>query len=242
MGIPLFYSYSHKDERHREALETHLAILRRQGVVEEWSDRKIAPGSDWKDQINLNLQKAKIVLLLVSSNFLASDYCYETETIFALERHERKECVVIPVIVKPCSWKDAHFGHLQVLPKDGKPVTKWSDEDEAWLNIEQGVRRAMRDHSAIMEAKDYSQIKFGPAVRVDETAALDKLLLQFLSVYDRWYFSPLRIQKWGSRQKGFEVLSHYTTDDIRKELKDLLSDEVVKTTKSKKGNLLYKIA
>lgn len=98
MAVPLFYSYSHKDEGFRETLETHLAILKRQGYIDCWHDRRIAPGDNWKEEINFNLQNAKITLLLVSSNFLASDYCYDTETIFALEQHANKACVVIPII------------------------------------------------------------------------------------------------------------------------------------------------
>lgn len=241
MGIHVFYSYSHKDERYRKQLETHLAILRRRGLIEDWSDRKIAPGADWKEEINLNLEKAKIVLLLVSANFLASDYCYETEMIFALERHG-KTCIVIPIIIKPCSWRESHFAHLQAVPRDGIPVINWRIKEEAWMDVENGIRRAIESHATVMEAKDFSRIHFGTARPLDETAPLDKLLLQFLTVYNRWYFSPLRIQKWGSQQKGFEGLLRFSTIAIRKNLEGLQEEGKVKATKSQKGNLLYKIS
>ena len=103
--LSIFYSYSHKDEEYRETLETHLVILKRQNYINSWHDREITPGSYWEDKIDLNIKKAKIILLLISSNFLASDYCYDTETIFALDQHKKGKCIVIPIIIKPCLWQ-----------------------------------------------------------------------------------------------------------------------------------------
>ena len=105
--IKLFYSYSHKDELYREKLETHLSILRRNGYINEWHDRRISAGNEWEEEINFNLEDSDIILLLISSNFLASDYCYDTETIRALEKHESKEAIVIPIISTKVSILDA---------------------------------------------------------------------------------------------------------------------------------------
>lgn len=127
MSVFLFYSYSHKDEIYKNELQNHLSILKSQGYFEAWSDRQITPGAEWEEEINLNLQKANIVLLLLSSDFLASDYCNDTETIFALEQHEKGNAIVVPIIVRPCLWLKSHFKKLQALPKDGKPITKWED-------------------------------------------------------------------------------------------------------------------
>jgi hypothetical protein len=141
--IHLFYSYSHKDEELRNQLETHLALLRRQGFIHQWHDRRIGAGQEWAGAIDVNLESAQIILLLVSADFIASDYCYEQEMARAIERHEAGEACVIPVILRAVDWTDAPFAKLQALPKDGKPVTAWVDRDAAWLDVARGIRKAV---------------------------------------------------------------------------------------------------
>jgi hypothetical protein len=144
-AIRVFYSYSHKDEPFREELETHLSLLKRQGVIEAWHDRKITAGQEWANAIDQNLEAAHIILLLVSADFLASDYCYDVEMKAALKRHNDGEACVVPIITRPVDWSGALFGKLQALPKDAKPVTTWPNRDEAWLNVAQGIRRAVEE-------------------------------------------------------------------------------------------------
>lgn len=139
-AVKLFYSYSHKDEEIRNELEKHLSILKHQGVISEWHDRKISGGSEWENQIDTHLQSASIILLLVSSDFLASDFCYGKELKTAMQRHESGSSKVIPIIVRSVDWQQAPFAKLQALPKDAKPVKSWSDIDEAFTNIAQGIR------------------------------------------------------------------------------------------------------
>ena len=105
-GAPLllFYSYAHEDELLREQLEKHLSLLKRQGFISGWHDREILPGATWAQEIDVHLESASIVLLLVSPDFLASDYCYEVEMQRALERHRCGETRVIPIILRPCDW------------------------------------------------------------------------------------------------------------------------------------------
>src|SRR5713226_3133531 len=120
--VRMFFSYSHKDEGSKEQLEIHLAILQRKGLINTWSDRKILAGQNWESIIETQLDHADIVLFLISADFVASDYCYGKEMLRALERHERNEAKVIPIILRPVDWSDAPFSRLQALPKDGKPV------------------------------------------------------------------------------------------------------------------------
>jgi len=141
-AIEVFYSYSHKDEELRDQLENHLVMLKRDGVIQGWHDRRIIAGQEWDGEIDAHLKSADIILLLVSSDFLASNYCYDIEVKLAMERHEAKEARVIPVILRSCDWTTAPFGRLQGLPKDAIPVRKWSDQDDAFLDIAQGIRRA----------------------------------------------------------------------------------------------------
>jgi YD repeat-containing protein len=144
--IKLFYSYAHEDEELRHKLEGHLALLKRQGVIAEWHDRKIGAGKEWKGQIDDNLNRASVILLLVSSDFLSSDYCYDVEMTRALERHKAKEARVIPIILRPVyHWSSAPFGGLQTLPKNGKAVTEWTNQDTAFVDVVEGIHKAAEE-------------------------------------------------------------------------------------------------
>lgn len=139
--IRVFNSYAHEDEAQRDRLEKHLTILKRQKVIQTWHDRKILPGQNWADQIDQNLEEADIILLLISADFIASDYCYEIEVRRALERHEAGEAVVVPIILRPVDWTDAPFARLQALPKDAKPVETWTIKEQAWADVAEGIKR-----------------------------------------------------------------------------------------------------
>jgi internalin A len=138
-AVRLFISYSHKDENQRNELQTHIKLLQRQRIIDAWDDRRIDPGDEWKQKIDDNLERASIILLLVSSDFMASDYCYKTEIMRAMERHYNDEARVIPVIVRDTLWNNAPFAKLQALPKDGKPISQWPDKDTAWKNVAEGI-------------------------------------------------------------------------------------------------------
>lgn len=138
----LFFSYSHKDEALRDQLETHLAMLKRQGVIEAWHDRRIVAGNDFSNVIADELERADIILLLVSPDFLASAYCYEIEMKRAMERHAARTARVIPVILRHCDWHQAPFGKLTATPRDGRPVSGWPDVDEAFLDVVKAIRTA----------------------------------------------------------------------------------------------------
>ena len=139
----LFFSYSHKDEDFRDQLEVHLAMLKRQGLIDAWHDRRILAGDEIDKSIDAHLEKADIILLLVSADFLASAYCYDIEVRRAIERHDEASAQVIPVILRPCDWTTAPFGKLLAAPKDGKPVTQWQDRDDAFLNVVRLIKQAL---------------------------------------------------------------------------------------------------
>jgi hypothetical protein len=148
MAIKLFFSYSHKDEALRDQLEIQLAMLKRQGLIEAWHDRRIVAGSKLDGAISDKLEEADLILLLVSPDFIASDYCYDVEMTRALERHHAKEARVIPVILRPCDWHSAPFGGLLAAPRDGKAITKWPDIDEAFLDVVTAIRGAIQETPA----------------------------------------------------------------------------------------------
>ena len=143
-ALRLFFSYSHKDDLLREQLETHLKLLQRQGLIQPWHDRRILPGDDWAGEIDDNLNRADIILLLVSADFMASDYCYDIEMTRAMERHESGEARVIPIILRPVDWRGTPFNKLSWLPQNGEPVVQWENRDAAWLNVETGIKRVIQ--------------------------------------------------------------------------------------------------
>jgi hypothetical protein len=151
--LDVFISYSHRDEKLRETLGFHLASLQRQGVIKSWHDRKISAGTEWKQAIDENLNSVEIILLLISENFIASDYCYDLEMERAIARHDAGEARVIPIILKPVDWSGAPFGKLQALPKNAKPVTTWSNRGEAFLNIAEGIRQAAMEMATVLTDK-----------------------------------------------------------------------------------------
>ena len=148
-SVDLFFAYSHRDEAHRDALETHLTNLRRQGLIRTWHDRRIQAGQDWSGTIHEHLGQAGIVLLLVSADFIASDYCYHTEMKQALEQRKMGRTQVVPVILRACDWNHPPLGALQALPRDALPVTSWSNADEAWLNVAEGIRKIILQSASV---------------------------------------------------------------------------------------------
>lgn len=144
-SLKVFVSYSHIDEKQKEALLKHLKPLERMKLITEWHDRKLVAGDAWGEEISRNLERADIVLLLVSVDFINSKYCYDVELDRALERHADGTCRVVPVIVRGCIWQHTPFAKLQALPRDGKPVTSWPDLDEALSSIAEGVRILAED-------------------------------------------------------------------------------------------------
>src|SRR5262249_33625189 len=122
-AIEVFYAYAHPDAALRTELDTHLSLLRRQGIIAGWHDRRITAGTEWAGAIDAHRQCAQIILLLVSADFLASDYCYDVELQHAMARHQAGEARVIPIILRAVEWENAPFGTLQALPQDGRPIT-----------------------------------------------------------------------------------------------------------------------
>ncbi|MBN8560690.1 MAG: NACHT domain-containing protein [Leptolyngbya sp. UWPOB_LEPTO1] len=148
MTLKLFISYATRDEIFCDELDTHLALLKRQGFIDTWSARDITAGTDRAQAIG-NLHTAEIILLLISPNFIASDYCYDSELSHAIERHQQGKARVVPIIVRPCEWKFAPLDQLQAIPsKPGegiKSVTQWENRDEAFLAIAQEIRRVAKE-------------------------------------------------------------------------------------------------
>lgn len=154
-GLLLFCSYAHEDEKYKEDFDKHLTLLQKTGFIRVWHDRKVAAGMNWECELDDNLESAHLIALLISADFLSSDYCYGKEMKRAMARYDRGEAVVLPIIVRPVDWALAPFAKLQVLPKDGKAIIKWKSQDEAWTQVSKGIRKVIdRIHESASSKKN----------------------------------------------------------------------------------------
>jgi hypothetical protein len=201
----VFFSYSHADESLRDQLEKHLSVLKHQGLITAWHDRRIPAGHAFSKEIDAHLESADIVLLLVSSDFLASEYCYDREMKRAMERHESGNAVVIPVILRPCDWNDAPFGGLLAVPKDGRPVTQWPNPDEAFLDVVKGIK------SALVRRGAKPTIHFDGLVGV--TVPLSSAEIRSSNLRVAKQFSQLDKDRF--LHKGFEYVAKYFQNSLQ---------------------------
>jgi tetratricopeptide (TPR) repeat protein len=143
--VEVFCSYAREDETWLRKLETYLSLLERQGLITLWHDRLIVPGTNWAKAIDAHLETASVILLLVSADFFASDYCVGVVMQRALQRQDEGSACVIPILVREIHWTDTPFAHLQALPTDAKPLATWPDEERALADVAAGIRRAIEE-------------------------------------------------------------------------------------------------
>lgn len=143
-GKKAFFSYSRHDRQFLDQFLGHLSGLRRQGKLQPWDDRQILPGEEWDEAIKKELAAADIIFLLVSADFLNTDYIWEVEVKAAMERHYKGDTSVIPIIIRPCSWQSMPFGELNGLPRKGKPVVSYTTMDDAWLEIAKEIEELIK--------------------------------------------------------------------------------------------------
>jgi formylglycine-generating enzyme required for sulfatase activity len=168
--IEVFFSYSREDKPLRDKLEIHLSSLKRQGVISSWHDRQIIAGSEWEEEIDRHMQTADVILLLISPDFVNSEYCYDIELPVAMARHKAGEAFVVPILLRPVvGWKSLPFANLQVYPSGGKPITQWSHEDDAFVDVGEGILVAVRQ---LLEKRVQVQQERQEQVRREEQARL----------------------------------------------------------------------
>ncbi len=145
-SLELFYCYAREDRALRDELNKQLTDSRRSGLITTWYDGEIIPGTPWEKEIKTHLKNAHVILLLVSADFISSDYCYGKEMQSAMKRHNANEARVVPILLRPTVCNNAPFNVLQMLPSDALPVTSWINRDEALANVAQRHKQSCRDH------------------------------------------------------------------------------------------------
>lgn len=147
-SLKVFLSYAHEDEEMKNQLDKFLINLKRSGSIEVWQDRQLLAGDKWDQAIKDELAKADIVLLLISVDFNASNYIWEKELAIAMQRHEKGEARVVPIILRNCEWSDMPYAKLQALPVNGKPVSDYTNKDSAYTEIAREIRRVVEYFAA----------------------------------------------------------------------------------------------
>jgi hypothetical protein len=143
-ALRIFYCYAHQDKKLRDELEKHLGALKRQGHIVSWHDRQIEAGTEWQKEIGTRLRSASLILLLISPDFIHSDYCYSVEMEQALALHQAGRTRVVPILLRPVVLVGTPIAELQLLPEGAKPVTVWRNRDEAFLNVAQHIDKIVR--------------------------------------------------------------------------------------------------
>jgi WD40 repeat protein len=158
--VRLYLIFAREDHLFGNTIIKHLAILKHNGIIDNWHEQEVAPGSRWHDVNNERLYQADIILLGISPDFIASDYHYSTQMQQALERHHRGEAWVIPILFRPTFWNDLPIAHLHALPvtKQGeiRAISLWENQDEAYVAIVAGIKRAI-------EARDSGHNEISPS-------------------------------------------------------------------------------
>jgi hypothetical protein len=179
----VFYSYSHRDAELRERLGTYLAPLVLAGKIVEWHDRKIEPGTDWENEISDQLESANLILFLVSEDFLASEYCFGVEVDKALSRLKAGEVKVVPILLKPCLWKESRFSELQIIPRDAKAIISWPSREEAFVEVATELNKMVSESQPVL-AKESS--KSGKAAKANSSIELVRgQVRSYAQIYER---------------------------------------------------------
>ncbi|MDF5706657.1 MAG: CHASE2 domain-containing protein [Nostoc sp. S4] len=159
-SIEIFFSYSQEDRKLRDKLANHLSILKHEKVITDWYEGEISAGQVSADEIERHLNSSRIILLLISADFLASEKLWQRDVTLAMKRHNAKEACVIPVLLRPCEWKSAQFGSLQALPRNEEAITSWQNQDEAFKEVAKEIRKAIEAKSDYISIPQTSKRRF----------------------------------------------------------------------------------
>lgn len=243
--VKIFFSYAHKDREFLNEFKEYIKVFERNGLVERWDDNELIVGEKWDNSIKEKIYSADIIIFLISSTSLASDYIYSHELKIAFELKSMEESYVAPIIIKDCLWDMTEFRDFQVLPLDGKAINSWEKREEAWTSVARGLKKAIDN---IIKAKTQT-LKFKKETKVGKQLFEKKdfintkeLVWSFLEVYSRWWFNIQRIINWGSEREGFESLKNISYKELNSLLTELVTEKKLKVKKSEKtDSYLFKI-
>ena len=243
--VKIFFSYAHKDREYLEEFKEYIKIFERNELVERWDDNELVVGEKWDNSIKEKIYSADIIIFLLSSTSLASDYIYNHELKIAFELKEMEESYVVPIIIKECLWDMTEFSEFQILPLDGKAVNSWTIREEAWTSVSRGLKKAIdniiQSKQHILEKINEDKKELGTQ-KIYNSISDKELIFKFLQLYSRWWFNIPRMINWGSERKGFESLKKIEKNNFEKFLDELIKDKKVKVKINEKNtSSLFKI-
>lgn len=191
--VKAFISYSHKDEVYLERLKVHLAQMKREGLINEWTDKEIHAGDSLDDTISNALASSEIFLALVSPDYIASNYCYDKEFETAQKMQEEGKLIIVPIIVEPCDWHKTPYGKLKAVPKDGKAVSEWTNPNNAFLNVIDELRRLTTSKSTL-------SVQSIPSSNTHERMVRNYKVKKYFSEVDTYNFKE---ESYGEIKKYF---------------------------------------
>lgn len=236
-AIHVFCSYARKDKAFREELDKHLDTFRRSGHMTVWHDQEIAPGTEWEQQINEHLNTADIILLLLSPDFIHSDYCYSREMQRAIERHDSGEARVIPILLRHVHWQETPLSKLQVLPAGAKPITSWNDRDEAFWVVAHGIGEVAKALST-QKLRDYWVQEGQIQIEAGEYDKAEKAYAEVLRIFPN---HPDNRKIYSSRAVLLHQLARYQ-EALEMYQKAVASDSADSYLYHKMGDVLVKLS
>ncbi|NOR57659.1 MAG: TIR domain-containing protein [Sulfurimonas sp.] len=242
--VKIFFSYAHKDREYLDDFKEYIKIFERNNLVERWDDNELIVGEKWDNTIKDKIYSADIIIFLLSSTSLASDYIYNNELKIAFELNDMDEAYVVPIIIKDCLWDMTEFKEFQILPLDGKAVNSWNKKEEAWTSVSRGLKKAIDN---IIRAKQNSLKSIYTAEdkddkKVTKSDSDKEIVLKFLQAYSRWWFNIPRIINWGSERNGFGRLKNISISKLESILDEMDGESIKSKASTKnKNSRLYKI-
>lgn len=212
-----FISYSHRDEHYLERLKVHLAPMRRENRITDWADKDIYAGSNLDSSISDELENSDLFIALISPDYLASNYCYDKEFEKALRMQDSGRITIIPIILQPCEWKKTPFGKMKALPKDGKEISEWTNENNAYLDIANELRRLLN-----LNLKEIPEVETRRSS--EKQVARNYRVKQYFSEVDSFSF----------KEKSFEAIKNYFIDAVQEI--DNIENLQARVTNSEKNN------
>lgn len=225
-SIEIFFSYSQEDRELRDKLANHLSILKQDKVINDWHEGEISAGQVKADEIERHLNSSRIILLLISSDFLASDKIWQRDVTLAMKKHNNQEACVIPVLLRPCEWKSAQFGGLQALPRNEEAITSWQNQDEAFKEVAKEIRKAIEAKSDYISIPQTSKRKFKIPWRGLRHTSITSVIITFLvigmrvmGVFEKseLLFFDRMMQNQSTESQDSKLLLVEITDDDRKQ-------------------------
>ncbi|HEU5381515.1 MAG TPA: 4'-phosphopantetheinyl transferase superfamily protein [Ktedonobacteraceae bacterium] len=228
MGLRIFFCYAQKDEKLFLELRKHFTGLQREGLIELWHDQDISAGKEWEPETISQLNSAHIILLLISSDFMSSDYCSDKIMKHALERHERGEARVIPVLLRPVHWPHGPLSRLCTLPASGKAVTTWLHKDQAFVNIAEGIVKVIEEIAPHLIQELHRNIAniYKGKVSLQSSLENKRQLRRLLSRTEQWNVPGDHMELTDQEVHVWKISLQQSPDDINL-LKHLLTPEEI---------------